>query len=71
MPRGNHAKSIASNGDQREDKKLLQHLQLSQGGEIRHVSVVNNSDHGRVVRIFVCLSRGLYCHRVPEVEESA
>ena len=24
---------------------------------------VNDSDHGRVVRIFVCLSRGLYCHR--------
>ena len=23
MPRGNHAQSIASNGDQREDKKLL------------------------------------------------
>ena len=39
MPRGNHAQSIASNGDQREDKKLLQHSQLSQRGEIRHVSV--------------------------------
>ena len=24
---------------------------------------MNDSDHGRVVRIFVCLSRGLYCHR--------
>ena len=24
---------------------------------------MNESDHGRVVRIFVCLSRGLYCHR--------
>ena len=24
---------------------------------------VNDSDHGRVVRIFVCLSQGLYCHR--------
>ena len=23
---------------------------------------MNDSDHGRVVRIFVCLSRGLYCH---------
>ena len=24
---------------------------------------MNDSNHGRVVRIFVCLSRGLYCHR--------
>ena len=39
MPRGNHAQSIATNGDQREDKKLLQHSQLSQRGEFRHVSV--------------------------------
>ena len=35
-PRGNHAQSIASNGDQKEDKTLLQ---LSQHGEFRHVSV--------------------------------
>ena len=29
MPRGNHhAQSIASNGDQKEDKTLLQHSQL-------------------------------------------
>ena len=39
MPRGNHAQSIASNGDQKEDKTLLQHSQLSQHGEFRHVSV--------------------------------
>ena len=39
MPRGNHAQSIASNGNQKEDKTLLQHSQLSQHGEFRHVSV--------------------------------
>ena len=37
MPRGNQ--SIASNGDQKEDKTLLQHSQLSQHGDFRHVSV--------------------------------
>ena len=37
MPRGNQ--SIASDGDQKEDKTLLQHSQLSQHGEFRHVSV--------------------------------
>ena len=39
MPRGYHAQSIASNGDQKEDKTLLQHSQLCQHGEFRHVSV--------------------------------
>ena len=39
MPRGNHALSIASNGGQREDTKLFQHLQLCQHGEFWHVSV--------------------------------
>ena len=39
MPRGNHAQSIASNGDQKEDKTLLQHSQLSQHGEFLHVSI--------------------------------
>ena len=39
MPRGNHAQSIKSNGDQKEDKTSLQHSQLSQHGEFRHVSV--------------------------------
>ena len=39
MPRGNHAQSIASNGDKKEDKTLLQHPQLRQHGEFRHVSV--------------------------------
>ena len=38
-PRGNHAQSIASNGDQKEDKTLLQHSQLSQYGEFRYISV--------------------------------
>ena len=53
MLRGNHAQSIASNGDQKEDKTILQHSQLSQHGEYMSV---NASDHNRVVRIFVCLS---------------
>ena len=39
MPRGTHAQSIASNGDQKEDKTLLQHSQPPQHGEFRHVSV--------------------------------
>ena len=39
MPCGNHVQSIVSNGDQKEDKTLLQHSQLSQHGEFRHVSV--------------------------------
>ena len=39
MPRGNYAQSIASNGDQKEDKTLLQHSQLSQHGEFRYISV--------------------------------
>ena len=39
MPRGSNALSIASNGGQREDTKLLQHLQLCQHGEFWHVSV--------------------------------
>ena len=38
MPRGNHAQSIASNGDQKEDK-TQEHSQLSQHGEFRHVRV--------------------------------
>ena len=33
MPRGNHSQSIASNGGQTEDKKLLQHSPLHQHGE--------------------------------------
>ena len=39
MPRGNHAQSIASNGGQREDKKLLHRSQLRQYGEFGDVSV--------------------------------
>ena len=38
-PRGNHTQSIVSNGDKKEDKTLLQHSQLRQHGEFRHVSV--------------------------------
>ena len=38
-PRGNHALSIASNGDQKEDKTLLQHAQVSQHSEFQHVNV--------------------------------
>ena len=34
-----HAQLIASNGNQKEDKTLLQHSQLSQHGEFPHVSV--------------------------------
>ena len=56
MPRGNHAQSIASNGGQKEGKTLLQHSQLSQHGEFGMQASLNDSDHGRVVRIFVCLS---------------
>ena len=39
MPRGNRAQSIASNGGRKEDKTLLQHLRLSQHGELWHASV--------------------------------
>ena len=39
MPCGNRAQSIASNGGQKEDKTLLQHLRLSQHGEFWHASV--------------------------------
>ena len=39
MPRGTHAQSIASNGDQKEDKTLLQRSQLPRHGKIWHASV--------------------------------
>ena len=61
MPRGNHAKSIAS--------KLLQHLQVSQRGEIRHVRVSEQQRSrpcGQNLR--VPFSRAVL---PPEVEESA
>ena len=51
MPRGNHAQSIASNGDQKEDKTLLQHSQLSQHGEFRHVSVSERRPCGQNLRV--------------------
>ena len=38
MPRGNHAQSIASNG-----RQPIQHSQLRQHGEFRHVSVSERS----------------------------
>ena len=68
-PRGTHAQSIASNGDQKEDKALLQHSQLSQHGEFRHVSVSERQRSrpcGQNLRV-PCLRTVL----PPEVEESA
>ena len=54
MSRGDHARvDRVSNGVQREDKKLLQCYQLRQHGEFWHVSVVIDSDHGCVVRIYI------------------
>ena len=52
MPNGNHAQSIASNGGQREDSAHNCASTVSFG----MYASVNDSDHGRVVRIFVCLS---------------
>ena len=69
MPRGNHAQSIASNGDQKEDKTLLQHSQLSQHGEFRHVSVSERQRSrlcGQNLRVPF-----LRTVLPPEVEESA
>ena len=69
MPRGNHPQSIASNGDQKEDKTLLQHSQLSQHGEFRHVSVSERQRSrpcGQNLR--VPFPRAVL---TPEVEESA
>ena len=66
MPRGNHAQSIASNGDQ---KGLLQHSQLSQHGEFRHVSVSERQRSrpcGQNLRVPF-----LRTVLPPEVEESA
>ena len=69
MPRGNHAQSIASNGDQKEDKTLLQHSQVSQHGEFRHVSVSERQRSrpcGQNLRVPF-----LRTVLPPEVEESA
>ena len=69
MPRSNHAQSIASNGDQKEDKTLLQHSQLSQHGEYRHVSVSERQRSrpcGQNLRVPF-----LRTVLPPEVEESA
>ena len=61
--------SIASNGDQKEDKTLLQHSQLSQHGEFRHVSV-SERQRSRPCRQNL---RVPFLRTVlpPEVEESA
>ena len=69
MPRGNHAQSIASNDDRKEDKTLLQHSQLSQHSEFRHVSVSERQRSrpcGQNLR--VPFPRAVL---LPEVEESA
>ena len=69
MPRGNHAQSIASNGDQKEDKTLLQHSQLSQHGEFWHASVSERQRSrqcGQNLRVPF-----LRTVLPPEVEESA
>ena len=68
-PRGNHAQSITSNGDQKDDKTLLQHSQLSQHGEFWHVSVSERQRSrpcGQSLR--VPFERTVL---PPEVEESA
>ena len=44
---------MAAQGDREDTKLVVQRSQLRQPGEFWHVS---DSDHGRVVRIFVCLS---------------
>ena len=69
MPRGTHAKSIASNGDQKEDKTLLQHSQLPQHGEFWHASVSERQRSracGQNLRVPF-----LRTVLPPEVEESA
>ena len=66
MPRGNH---VASNGDHKEDKTLLQHSQVSQHGEFRHVSVSERQRSrpcGQNLRVPF-----LRTVLPPEVEESA
>ena len=57
------AQSITSNGDQKEDKTLLQHSQLSQHGEFRYISVCERQWSRPCGQIFVCLSQERYCHR--------
>ena len=69
MARGNHAQSIASNGDRKKDKSLLQHSQLSQHGEFWHVSVSERQRSrpcGQNLRVPF-----LRTVLPPEVEESA
>ena len=69
MPRGNHAQSIVSNGDQKEDKTLLRHSQLRQHGEFWHASVSERQRSrpcGQNLRVPF-----LRTVLPPEVEESA
>ena len=69
MPHGNHAQSIASNGDQKEDKTLLQQSQLPQHGEFWHASVSERQQSracGQNLRVPF-----LRTVLPPEVEESA
>ena len=63
MPRGNLAQSNASNGDQKEDKALLQPSQLSQHGEFRHVSVSERQRSRLCGQNLRVLSYERYCHR--------
>ena len=69
MPRGTHAQSIAINGDQKEDKTLLQPSQLPQHGEFWHASVSERQRSracGQNLRVPF-----LRTVLPPEVEESA
>ena len=69
MPRGTHAQSIASNGNQKEDKTLLQHSQHSQHGEFRYISISERQRSrpcGQNLRVPF-----LRTVLPPEVEESA
>ena len=69
MPRDNRAQSIASNGGQKEDKTLLQHLRLSQHGEFWHASV-SERQRSRPCGQNLCVPF-LRTVLPPEVKESA
>ena len=66
MPRGTHAQSIASNGDQKEDKTLLQHSQLPQHGDASVSERQRSRPCGQNLRVPF-----LRTVLPPEVEESA
>ena len=73
MPRGNHgttlSRSLAMAAGQREDTKLLQHLQLCQHGQFWHVSV-SERQRSRLCGQNVCVPF-LRAVLPPEVEDSA